>query len=119
MLKKKSGVCGSLQCCPVCALCVLCVVVCLCVCCSSGSRRGGCIESGFFEFISVTFSALDRNHTVPTRERTEVYVCAVCGVRCVLCTVCDVHCVVLYGVCTVCVVCGMRWCAVLCGGFQF
>ena len=57
----------------------------------------------------MTFSALGQNHTVSTRERTEVYDC---GLRCVLCTASNAHCVVYCGV----FLCGMRWCAVLCGG---
>ena len=89
----------------------------VCVLCGRGGR-GGYVESNFFEFTTVTFSALGKNHTVSTRERTKVYVCGVCVVkvvRVVCCTLCDAHCVVLCGVRVLCVVCGMRWCAVLCG----
>ena len=72
------------------------IVVRCCVCCSSGSgyhgRGGGGVESSFFEFITVTFSAPDRSHNVSTRVRKDVYVCGVmyivCGVRnAVVCSV--------------------------------
>ena len=63
----------------VCVYVLLCCV-CVCVLCGRGGR-GGYVESSFFEFITVTFSALGKSHTVSTRERTKVYVC---GARCVL-----------------------------------
>ena len=80
---------------------------------SGGSGgRGGCVESAFSNFITVTFSALGRNHTVSQHEKERKCMCVVYVVRCVVCTVLQCMCVVLYCVFVLRVACGMR---VVCG----
>ena len=68
------------------------------------------------KFATLTFRAHNRNHSVPnTRRRLCVGYCVVCVVCCVLYVMYSVWC---YVVRVLCVVYGVRCCAMLCGGFR-